>query len=376
MKKVVRMVRLEVRPNDIHKIRFAYSPLSELASSLRALADPKRHGLILPWIQRTYAAINADGSMREELDQFVLPITEQYTPHFLTPTPKGPVPTFEQNLEQLLETPRDEVIREMTVRFLREPWFNSAEVTHDPAMQHLVLEHTSPPLRDLLALTFRSTDELLERFAAFCRAYWKRIFLDVWTRTEPMLIKDIATRAKLLREEGPSVLFAKLGSGLSVDTQEHHILIEYPFEQQMRLRDMDVIVLTPSSLTWPTVTVELNPPYIPMITYPSLGLAAFAIDDTGGAQNVVTILKALADETRFELMTLLHRAPRSTQELASLLNISEAGTSKHLKQLHQAGLTNRSRQGYHVVYSPTSHVLARMVKQLEEKLGIELSDVL
>ena len=45
-------------------------------------------------------------------------------------------------------------------------------------------------------------------------------------------------------------------------------------------------------------------------------------------------------------------APRSTQELAPLVGISEAGLSKHLRQLAAAGLVVTKREGYYVLYSP------------------------
>jgi DNA-binding transcriptional ArsR family regulator len=50
-------------------------------------------------------------------------------------------------------------------------------------------------------------------------------------------------------------------------------------------------------------------------------------------------------------LKLISERPRSTQELAPLLRISEAGLSKHLRQLATAGIVQSRRDGYYVLYS-------------------------
>ena len=42
--------------------------------------------------------------------------------------------------------------------------------------------------------------------------------------------------------------------------------------------------------------------------------------------------------------------PRSTRELAILLELSEAAGSKHLRRLAEAQLVRGERQGYYVLY--------------------------
>lgn len=63
------------------------------------------------------------------------------------------------------------------------------------------------------------------------------------------------------------------------------------------------------------------------------------------------MLRALADPTRLTALRLVAEQPRSTQELARLVRISEAGLSKHLRVLAAAGLVTSRRSGYYVLYS-------------------------
>jgi DNA-binding transcriptional ArsR family regulator len=61
-------------------------------------------------------------------------------------------------------------------------------------------------------------------------------------------------------------------------------------------------------------------------------------------------LDAIADPTRLTLLRLVADRPRSTRELSELLSLSEAGISKHLKRLAEAGLVDGERRGYYVMY--------------------------
>ena len=50
-------------------------------------------------------------------------------------------------------------------------------------------------------------------------------------------------------------------------------------------------------------------------------------------------------------MKLIAERPRSTQELAPLVGISQAGLPKHLRLLARAGVLETRREGYYVLYS-------------------------
>lgn len=65
---------------------------------------------------------------------------------------------------------------------------------------------------------------------------------------------------------------------------------------------------------------------------------------------LLQLLRAIGEETRLRALQLIAEAPRSTRELAPLLDISEAGLSKHLRLLADAGVLESHREGYYVVY--------------------------
>ena len=61
-------------------------------------------------------------------------------------------------------------------------------------------------------------------------------------------------------------------------------------------------------------------------------------------------LNAVADPTRLTLLRLVAIRPRSTLELAQLVELSEAAVSKHMRRLADADLVRGQRNGYYVLY--------------------------
>ncbi len=65
---------------------------------------------------------------------------------------------------------------------------------------------------------------------------------------------------------------------------------------------------------------------------------------------VVSICKALADETRFHLLCLLLTHDLCVGALAGRLGISEAAASQHLRSLRKVGLVKGEKRGYWTHY--------------------------
>jgi DNA-binding transcriptional ArsR family regulator len=86
------------------------------------------------------------------------------------------------------------------------------------------------------------------------------------------------------------------------------------------------------------------------------------------SEELVRLLRALADQTRLRALKLIAERPRSTQELAPLVGISEAGLSKHLRQLADAGLVRSRREGYFVLYSIVPERIDPLTESLQRFL--------
>jgi ArsR family transcriptional regulator len=66
---------------------------------------------------------------------------------------------------------------------------------------------------------------------------------------------------------------------------------------------------------------------------------------------LVQIFKALADETRFNLLNLLLTHDWCVGALARHMGVSEAAVSQHLRALREAGLVRGEKRGYWTHYT-------------------------
>lgn len=85
----------------------------------------------------------------------------------------------------------------------------------------------------------------------------------------------------------------------------------------------------------------------------------------------VLVLKAIADETRMNILTLLLQHNYCVRALARKLNLSEAAISQHLKVLREAGLLIGEKRGYFMHYDVNRNVLHELAADIEELAAIE-----
>ncbi len=79
---------------------------------------------------------------------------------------------------------------------------------------------------------------------------------------------------------------------------------------------------------------------------------------------LIVVLKALADETRFKIITLLLNHDLCVGGLARRLAISEAAVSQHLQILRKAGAVKGEKRGYYTHYGVDREAL----KKVSEKI--------
>ena len=72
------------------------------------------------------------------------------------------------------------------------------------------------------------------------------------------------------------------------------------------------------------------------------------------------ILKALADESRLQIIRELLKNEASVQALSDRLEIKTYNMSKHLKILETSGLVKKRKEGIHRIYYITEHLRSRL----------------
>ncbi|GAA0415309.1 transcriptional regulator [Acrocarpospora corrugata] len=302
--------------DDVARLRFAFSPLWELVSSLRVLRSPARHSLHLPWLRMVRPRLRA----LDLTELLALVPPDGYFPDFLTPPPDTPLPDFAAELQRVRLTPPDQAAEE--VGWLQQPL--------DPAIQRF--------LRDPAAGVRRVADTL--------DAYWTVALAEFWPRVHGLLEADVVWRTRRLASGGVRELFADLHPAVS--WHGDRLVTSRPWQHESDIAG-DGLVLVPSAFRWPDVAV-LCEPYQPMLIYPARGtgnLWLAGVPCTPGA------LSALIGKTRAQILTAL-ADPASTTVLARRMELTAGAVSQHLTVLSGGGLVSRQRIGREVLYRRTS----------------------
>jgi DNA-binding transcriptional ArsR family regulator len=69
------------------------------------------------------------------------------------------------------------------------------------------------------------------------------------------------------------------------------------------------------------------------------------------SEQPATVLKALGEPRRIEILRLLRDGPRTVGEIASQVDVTQQAVSQHLAVLGQAGLVEARREGTKSIYA-------------------------
>ena len=311
------------------RVRFAISPTIEMAGSVRVLGDPGRQAVHMPWAVRAAADVGGlDLSMMHALQE-----SRSYSPDFIHPLPGGPFTTLEEDLAAMLATPPKQVRAEVLEAYPGE---------------------RVPRVLDGFVENPRAAVGQLDRLM---RTYWERAISPYWARVRALLEHDIRYRARQMTDGGLEALFTDLDPSVSwsdgvltVKKKQHHEGFESPCEMVALELDERGLLLIPSVFAWPNVHLVTADPWQPTVIYPARGVGM--LWDTDALTPPDALAKLLGRNRAAVLLAL--DSPRSTSELAGLLDVTTGGVSQQLSILAQAGLVARQRVRRHVLYLRTS----------------------
>ncbi len=307
--------------DDLARVRFAVSPLWETMSALRVLLEPHRHGYHLPWLD----AVRPGLGDAELWPLLALSPRHGWTPDFLSPAPAGPATDIADQLAEVRATPPGQVAREVK-RSLTQ------RTGGPPSPQAWRLLEDAVATRDLVA-------DLLEQS-------WQLLIAPHWPRLRDLLQADLRYRAELLGDYGLDRVLADLDPRARWTGRA--IVIDRADAERRRLAGAGLIIM-PSVLVWPGLTVMIDPPAQPALIYPARGIAELW---QPARTTHSTALAALLGRTRAALLESLAE-PASTHTLARRHNLAPSTVSEHLAALSNARLISRGRHRYTVIYQQT-----------------------
>jgi DNA-binding transcriptional ArsR family regulator len=360
------LITFRFADDDPAAFRFALSRLSEAAFSLHVLAKPKHHPVQHVWIRR---ARGFSTELKREIRAFES-LFHDAVPNCLLPGGGDEPPSFEAELAQLAALDPEAVAYELAVPlfFYLGPRNGGRSALERPEIRERVLRAAAshgPESARLGALIYEDPPALRERLTAFFARYWEEGFADEWDRITAQLRRAAEQARERIATEGISPLAEELQPPLEVDRARRLIHRPSGHEHVVDVDREHPLLLLPSVYVWPHARVNCDGPWPLTLAFPALFVSSRARRERPPAELVAT-LRALADLTRLQAMRLLGEQPRTTEELAPLVGISEAGLSKHLRILSRAGLVSHARQGYYVLYSADRERLAALGPEVLE----------
>ncbi|MBT2224766.1 helix-turn-helix transcriptional regulator [Nonomuraea sp. NEAU-A123] len=189
------MAHLECTPEDLAKVRFGLSPMSQVVGALNVLSGQSVPPGLPIWTARVrdrYERLLAGSPVLRALIR--LHRVTDYAPDFYCVPPKGVGVTFERELAAVRRTPTGRAAADLRLSHRGRPV--------DPAL-------------DVPDVPVRVADAL--------EAFWTELLAPDWPRLRALLERDIVRRAGRLAGYGWAEVFGRLGIDMALE--EERILL-------------------------------------------------------------------------------------------------------------------------------------------------------
>lgn len=315
------MIEFRLSVEALGNTTFGYSPLAEVASSLRLLARPKPVFLMQPWLSDVSGNL---GMVELELLKAIAP-PGKWAPDFLFLWSSDPDVTVAQQLDLLAALPAERIRRD-----LENCWHGRGM----PAALERLLRGGSNPAP-------RIADAVWE--------YWQAVVSPYWPRIKAVVHDDVAYRGGHALTQGLLNVFEDLHPELSLTDET--IRVDKPHHRDYSYEGAR-ITLIPSVFAYPDLIILDETALSFGLVYGARGVGRVweGLDECTAADND---LGALIGRNRASILRRLE-IPMTTTELARQLHQSPGTVNQHLSVLRRNGLLDSWRSGRRVLYRRTA----------------------
>jgi DNA-binding transcriptional ArsR family regulator len=314
------VIELQMAADDLTRLRFAYSPLTEAISSLNVLHSGQVH----PWHRRW-----ADDT-RQRLRGLDTTLLQAIAPpgKIVATPPLDLIATasVQHQLELVANWPPGQLRAELESVWRGRPMATAARevITDGPAGAR--------------------------RVAAALAAYWDIAIAPSWDRMRAALEADIAYRARHAALSGISAMMNGLHPQLRLNQSTIHLAKTFTACNGTLGASGTGVLLMPRIFSGPDISFDPAALGMPSINYSPRGLGAIWHNSTSMAGR--DPVSAVMGKGRTAVLRSTER-PRTTTDLARELHLSGATISVHLTTLKRCGMVTSWRSGQRVFYQRT-----------------------
>lgn len=316
------MLRIHFTSYDLQNIRVARQPdpLWELMCSVCRLETGQGSLEFGHWRRSVSQRFAGDSTLGRALRPLraLIPSTG-YIPDFLTPPVTGGGLTA--GLDQLLRTPRTQLVREMS---------RLAE---------------SRPVPTWAGSLGRPGGDALKSLANALGVYFRGLLEPHWPHIRSAVGNDVGVRSRALLDGGTQALL----EGLRPMARWNAPVLEvnYPVERDLYL-DGRGLLLVPSYFCWRRPTALADPGLDPVLVYPVAKTPLAVADGTDDG------VERLLGRTRAAVLTeVAGQSARTTSEVAEAVGIALPSASYQIGVLRDGGLVASHRDGKYVLHTAT-----------------------
>lgn len=151
----------------------------------------------------------------------------------------------------------------------------------------------------------------------------------------------------------------------SIKSQVDRLLYEFPKGECLSAPLQEGTIITPI-LVYPGAELvnlnKVNPnSYVGLLTSEIYKMME---NSKTTRKNLLTVLKALSDNSKFEILTSLMKSPKYSLELAEELNLSAATVSHHMNMLLTNRLVNVEKKDGRVYYTLSKETVKKIIDEL------------
>lgn len=335
-RKKVRYIKVYEYIDEKFKIEFIYSPFFEMICSLHVLSRPQHHLSRLTW------AKNMKENIEKRLYEEIIFFGSQYSNwcsimDFYRYAEKVNDLNVIACLDIISELDIDEFVFVLLDRKCDREVIKKSLENKDYIGDEAKLKYKQAEI-------FEDAEGFRRKLLACLKEYYYLYFEKELKFIEPLLIRNIKKQSQICEKIGIKDYITGVHPRIEV-TERAFLLYKYtlytiPFDA---LENIQFLI---SSFVNPHLIVGLDVEKSMEIII-RLDLEK-SVDDV--PTDLFVIMKALGDETRLKILRCIYKKINTTKEIAKEMNITEAGISKHLKFMQEAGLLLKKRDGNYIRY--------------------------
>ena len=351
------------------KVSFQYGCAMELVCSLHVITDPSHHVNCIDWYDHVISHVEKKlirqivdfGSryanwdlVMDLIDNFTKPCAER----------SGYFDDFFSVIERLDNLPREQ----FAYIFLGETLLGNDDNIYDLLLhpEHLdqydlydLYQYVS---RDNAEYFIRHVDEVRKEMIDIITLYYNVYFQEHWKKTCAFYRGAAIKEKAQFAAADPANFIASLHDDLIYESNTLIMRKQIDFKvQSEEIKEIKIIL---SAFTYPHLMINIYGNRI------SLYRNMLMPDMSTTFDNMAKSIRVFSDPTRLSIVKLLLDRELTNKALASLLNITPASISQHLKILKEANMLYSIRRKNNILYRIKKKEVAQMLTELKRFLDI------